>query len=187
MLLESLKTHTRERVRWQAIEDWKQAWNACFRVLESLRADAKEIVGNILNNQKPNIRDNIEKGNGGKNIVEEMIRGVVEASWRSMLEGKPEEGYNLVRTREEGEDATLVLFGDPASITMVRITSKGLAEEVERICKWATKNLCKGDLVQQSADLVKTMQTRASEIEVMLDPLMLRPLILRTRCDLCPA
>ena len=183
----SLQGHTREKVRWQSLEEWKQAWNACVRILAELHAEAQEVVENILDDQKPKVRDKIKKSKRGKAIIEDMASGVAEAIWRSILAGKPEEGYNLVRTRPDGEEATLVLFGEQASIVSVRLTDKDLAEEVANICVWAAENLCKGDLVQRPADSIRTMQAKATELEMMLDSLRLRPLILRTRCELCPA
>lgn len=187
MRFRSLQDHTREKVRWQALEEWMQAWDTCVEIQTQLQAEARKIVANILNNQKPEVKDKIEKSNGEKDIIEDMISGVAETVWRGILAGKPEEGYNLVRTRPEGEEATLVLFGDQTSIVSVRLTDKDLVEEVAGVCVWAAQNLCKGDLVQRPADFIHTMQARVSELEIMLDPLILRPLILRTRCELCPA
>lgn len=187
MRLRSLQDHTREKVRWQTLEEWLQAWDTCLEIKNQLRAEAQEIVANILNNQKPKIKDRIEKSNGGKDVVEDMAAGVGEAVWWGILAGEPEEGHNLVRTRPEGEGATLVLFNDQTTIVSIRLTDKDLAEEVASVCAWAAQNLCKGDLVQRPADFIHTMQARGSELEAMLDPLLLRPLILLTRCDLCPA
>jgi len=187
MLLEALKNHTREKVRWQALDEWKLAWTACVSILAELRVEAQETVANILNNQKPKVKNRIEKSKRGKDIVEEMTRGIVEAVWGGILAEKPEEGYSLIRTRPEGEETTVILFADQSSIVSIRLTENDLAGEVADICRWAAQNLCRGDLVQQPTGLISAIQARASELEVMLDPLRLRPLILRTRCELCPA
>ena len=65
-----------------------------------------------------------------------------------------------------------------------------LAKEVLSICHWAKNNLRKGsksDVLQKLTDDVCKMQARIKELEESLDELQLRPMILRTRCDLCPA
>jgi hypothetical protein len=58
------------------------------------------------------------------------------------------------------------------------------------VCRWAVNNLRKGeksDLVWRLADEVRRMQDRTRELEESLDGLLLRPMILRTRYELCPA
>jgi hypothetical protein len=65
-----------------------------------------------------------------------------------------------------------------------------LAKEALSICRWADDNLRKGlksGLVQKLTDDVCQMQARIKELEESLDELLLRPMILLTRCDLCPA
>lgn len=65
-----------------------------------------------------------------------------------------------------------------------------LAKETLNMCRQVVANLREGtksDLVQRLTDKVRRMQDRTEELEKSLDRLILRPVILRTRCDLCPA
>jgi hypothetical protein len=48
------------------------------------------------------------------------------------------------------------------------------------------KNLDKGKMTSAVAKQVNVMKERIKELEEMLDPLRLRPLILGTQCELCP-
>ena len=48
MLLESLQDHTREKVRWEALEEWKQSWNNAIQYSKELRLKATEIIRNNL-------------------------------------------------------------------------------------------------------------------------------------------
>ena len=66
-------------------------------------------------------------------------------------------------------------------------TSKGLAEKVTHICELAAKNLRKGDMVQQLLPEVRTMKDATKKLREALNPVKLTPIILRTRCELCPA
>jgi hypothetical protein len=61
-----------------------------------------------------------------------------------------------------------------------------LAEEVAKACKWAAKNLYKGNTTLAVAKQINIMQERIKELEEMLNSLRLRPLILGTQCELCP-
>lgn len=187
MIFQSLKNHTHEKVQWQVLEKWKQDWNTCRDTLAELRAESREVVMNILNDQEPNIRDRVKKSGMEKDVIKDMITGVVEAVWRGILAGKPEEGYNLIRTKAAAEGTAQVLFGEPASLTAVELADSDVVEEAARVCKQAAQNLCRGDLVQQANNMIHRIEARIKELEVMLNPLILRPLILRTRCELCPA
>ena len=65
-----------------------------------------------------------------------------------------------------------------------------LAKEVLSLCHEMVTNLRvepKSHLVQGLAEQVHKMRERTQELEINLDALILRPIILRTRCELCPA
>jgi hypothetical protein len=44
----------------------------------------------------------------------------------------------------------------------------------------------KSDLIQKMKEEVSKMQENASQFEAVLNPLVLRPIILNTQCDICP-
>jgi hypothetical protein len=65
-----------------------------------------------------------------------------------------------------------------------------LAKEILSMCRETVMKLreeTKSRLVQGLTDQVAKMRERTAELEGSLDALILRPIILRTRCDLCPA
>ena len=66
-------------------------------------------------------------------------------------------------------------------------TNKGLVEKVTHICELAAKNLRKGAMVESLKGEVHTMKDATEKLREMLNPVKLTPMILRTRCDLCPA
>ena len=67
---------------------------------------------------------------------------------------------------------------------------KDLFEKIAVILGQVAEEFCaerKGDIIQTLIDDVSGVKKAIVELEEMLNPLVLRPLILRTRCDLCPA
>ena len=189
-LLRSLKDRTVEQVQWQVLEEWKGACDACLNTLEKLRTNAQKTVTSILGNQELKLRNEIKKSGAGEALIEDMAKGVVEALWRGIRDGEPEKSHNLIRTKVAKEVSTQVLFGESASITMIELVDNNLAKEVERVCKWTTKNLYiewKETLVDPLKNGFDTMKKAIEELDKMLNPLILRPMILRTRCELCPA
>ena len=104
-----------------------------------------------------------------------------------ILHDKPESP--VVETMPYRDGVTKVR---PVGISNVSLnfTDTSLAEKVAGICNWAAKNLYTGKALRICEGItreVEVMQRRIEELQEMLNPLTLGPLILRTQCDLCPA
>ena len=188
MLLEALKGHTGEKVRWQALEEWQQEWNSCIDVLGSLSEEAEGLMENILN-QMPKLKKRIEQGGVDKVSRKALVEGILAVVWSGIEEGAPREAPSQIRTTRLGSDKTVVLFGDRAARASLPFIDRQLGEDVAKACAWAARNLCEGDgdrLIKAACEDVSMMRARIEELDKMLDPLLLTPLILRTTCDLCP-
>lgn len=189
MLFKSLQEHTREKVRWEILQDWKQARNNAVKSSEALRLVATEVITNIMNNQA-GLKERVKTAIGSNDVTEKLSDGVRETIWRGILTGKPEQVHNWKGTSLVSAGRVELRFYENDSQTKIDLNDSELAKEVRSVCHWAVENLKKGnksDLVQRLADEVRRMQDTTRELEESLDGLILRPLILRTRCDLCPA
>ena len=88
------------------------------------------------------------------------------------------------------EGRGLIVFGESGSVTRVELADSGLAKDVAEICRWAAKNLSieeREEQIRLYKDGIEAMKEAIKKLEDALNPLMLRPMILRTECDLCPA
>lgn len=187
MLFRSLQDHTRGKVRWQAFEEWEEALARYISHCRSLRAEARQVVDNILNQHREFKSKLLAAGKGIK-PVEDMTKGVVEAVWRAFLAGEVEEAETFVGTRSFGEAIVEVFFGKGVSTTSFRFADGKLAEEVADACRQAARNVSmkKLPLLGEIKRDTDTVDKKSKELEEMLNDLVLRPEILRTRCDLCP-
>jgi hypothetical protein len=189
MIFKALQEHTHESVRWEALEEWKQARNNTLEYSQKLRLEATEVVGNILNN-KLGLKEKIRTAIGSNDVIEKISDGLLENIWRSILAGKPEKLHIWEGTSLRNKGRVELRFYVDDSYTKLDLNNVDLAKEVLDACRWAVSNLQAGDksdLVQKLADGVQLMQDRFHELEEGLDGLVLRPVILRTRCELCPA
>ena len=187
MLFRSLQDHTRGKVRWQTFEEWKEALARYIGHCSSLQAEARQVLDNILNQHREFKSKLLTAGKGIK-PAEYMTRGVVEAVWRAFLAREVEEAEAFISTRSFGEHAADVYFGKEASTTSLRLDDAKLAEEVADVCRQAARNVSMKELpllgeIKRDTD---TLDKKGKELEEMLNDLVLRPEILRTRCDLCP-
>ncbi len=188
MLFKSLQDHTREKVRWEALEEWKQARNNTVKYSEELRLGATKLIGKILNKQ-PDLKKRIETAIGGNDITDKIADGVRENIWRDILIGKPEQMHVWEGTSLVSRGRVELRFYDGDSDTKLDLNDVDLAKEVLSMCRQVVTNLLevKSDLVQELTDEVSQMKDRTRELEENLDGLVLRPMMIHTRCDLCPA
>jgi hypothetical protein len=188
MLFRSLQDHTRDKVRWQAFEEWKKALATYIEHCSSLRGEARQVVDSMLDQHKGLKGKLLATGKGIKPL-EDVTRGVVEAAWRAVRAGQMEQAGAFVNTRSFVKGTVDVFFGKEASITSLRFADEKLAEEVAAMCRKAVGNVSMGkksSLLDEIKSDLDTMEKKVKELEEMLSDLVLRPAILRTRCELCP-
>jgi hypothetical protein len=183
LLFKCLQDHTRsEGVRWEILEEWKKARDNCAKIVPKLRKETSVVVDNFLN-QETNLlqrvkEESVERGNA----VEQMAKAVLSAIWQGIREDKPDQIFvrmpsgsgrqGIVKVKDE----TFLIFNDTS-----------LAEKVVHTCNLAVNNLRKGEMVQQLHSEVRKMEKATDKLRQMLNSVRLTPMILRTRCDLCPA
>jgi hypothetical protein len=195
LLFECLKVHTHEEIRWEDILDnrWKEARDNCAKIVPELPKETSEVVNNYLNEeQETNFLRRIKDESGEDEPVKRMAEVVLRDVWQAILRDKlDEEGpwFQMVSRRmtPPKDIAIIVKSRDETVLGFIGNTNMGLAEKVTHICNLAANNLRKGDTIQQLHREVRKMEKASEELREMLNPVKLRPMILRTRCDLCPA
>jgi hypothetical protein len=185
LLFKSLQEHTREKVRWESLEEWKQARNIAFGYSKELRSQATEVITGILSNRS-GLKEKLINALGGGDVHEKISDGVRETIWRGILTGEPDQ-IHVIEGANKWKVWLQFYQGDVD--TKLDLNDLELAKEVLSICRETVTNLreeAKSHLVQGLTDQVHKMRERTAELEESLDALILRPIILWTRCDLCP-
>jgi hypothetical protein len=188
MLLDALRCHTEGKVRWNALDHWRGEWDAGVAALGQLSKRTRELLTNILS-QEPKTKDKLEKGLDHITI-DQLIEGIMAVLWDNILDGDPQMAEQEVEIRLAGVGKTFVVFGDRAAKATLTLIDKSLAEKIVGLCRWVLKNLNIEDegrsLIARLLAAVTLMRKKQQELEEMLDPLILTPLLLKTRCSLCP-
>lgn len=189
MLLKSLQDHTRDKVRWEGLEEWKQSRHNGVQYSKELRLKATEVIRNSLNDCF-GLEKRIKTAIGDNDVIERIADGVIGCMWRGILTGKPDEMHVVEGISVFTEGQVWLVFYEGDSETRLNLNDKQLAKEVWSMCGQVVANLREGaesDLVRKLTDEVSQMQARTKELEESLDELVLRPMILHSWCDLCPA
>ncbi len=187
LLFQSLQDHIRaEEGRWDSLERWKETRDNSTKVLDKLRKGTLAVVNNFLKlERETNLLQRIREGSDKRNPIEQMAKAVISAIWQDILEDKL--GQNLV-------EMGLGSGGSPCGVivryeTFLIFNDTSLAEKVVHICNLAVNNVEKGeksDMVKSLQNEVRIMKKANEELREILNPVKLTPLILRTRCNLCP-
>jgi hypothetical protein len=186
MLFESLRQHTGGKGWWQAFEEWQQAWGTCVSALAEIREEAPKVVEDFMN-QKPGLKEKVEEKTGEKDVLERIVEGVIWAAWQVATASNPEEELKLRNFRVLPVAQQLrVTTGPYESRLIFNETEAALAQEVATVCNLALRDLYPRYMVDEILGMIHRMDEKIEEIDDALDPFVLRPLLVRTRCELCP-
>ena len=183
MLFESLQQHTGERGWWQAFKEWEEAWDICKGALEELRGEANEVVRNFIN-QKPGLKEAVERETGKKDVVGKLAHDVLWVVWWAGTGDNSVEEYDF-----RIKDGQLVAHtgGDTFYPLELKLGETPVAQDIEKVCKLAFETLYQSFRHKRIPERLHAIEGKIEEITDALHPLKLRAQILRTRCELCPA
>jgi len=186
MLFNSLQEHTRRKVRWQALDEWEHAWGNCRSGLDDLREKARAMIENNPNLDNA-LLNMIKEDSREKDPIVKITHVVLDTIGQRVLQDKLDPECPVVQTAPYNQQTTVLKPIESSNYYVLSFSDKKLANKAEEVTNQVGKDLLKSDLVKQLANEVRAMRTVIEEIDNALDPFILRPLILRTRCDLCPA
>jgi len=178
MLLKSLQYHTQEKVRWELLEDWKQAWNSSISHLKRLEKEANSIAENITKTDA-SIFEIINSKSRQDKVEGMLAETVLNVIWQNIVDGTLNSENPEIYFSYELLDKNFPIPMDKESY-----------EKIAEILRQVAETFCaerKEDIIQPLINDVSRMNETITTLENMLNPLVLRPLILRTRCDICPA
>lgn len=185
MLLESLKAHTQEKSAWQqALSKWENDWDQCVKSLEELTDKTKKSINSFIR-QEPRLLKRIEDDTGTTDVVDRILEGILLNIWPVLREGKPGRTTSVFDVHSRNK-YYIVSTGGFVPDLPIKFTEKKLAGEVAKICNSTAKLLYTTKAVVLVLNYIGSMQTSIGILEKSLDPIVIRPLILRTYCDLCP-
>jgi predicted transcriptional regulator len=182
MLLKSLREHTREKEWWRAFEEWQENWNKCRVASQELREEANEVVGNLIS-EHPSYKGEVERRTKEeKDTVGRTISDVLSLVWCAGT-GKPI--TKIVYRAEEGH--VVACYDDGTYHTIGhRINDDFLGQDMAEVYKSAFDTLCFNFTSKNIAEILRRMDENIKVIDDTLDPFVLHPLLVRTRCELCP-
>lgn len=183
LLLKSLKQHTRNKVRWDILDDWKTYWNECIEALADLEKEIPKVLHNCLK-KEPKLMEKLRRDGDNLDHVASLADVVLLHMCSIPTKGKHNSGYDIQTSlRKEGGQ----IIYSAAAITLSLPFPDYLFDDVVRLFNLTVDNISRGDRWKNTELMLSGKETKAREFKEMLEELRLRPVILLTRCELCPA
>lgn len=194
MLFQSLVTHTRDKVQWKDLDEWKEGWNVCISRISSLRQAALKMINDSLAREEhdyPSLTKHITEHAQHQRPLEQMAGAIILELLRRLENDKldPEQPVTKCYSREGFENVTQLTFSYSYT-PILKFTDSLSAKAANRVCNSVAKELFKNrdkDSIESLKNSISMIRKVRGRFKEALDPLVLRPMILRTRCDLCPA
>jgi len=167
-LFKALKIHTEQQGQWRPMQNWMKARDDSRNRVEDIRLEARRIIERFIKLEDQTMQSKIESST----TVDKMTYRITEAIFEHIT--------------SHG------LTGDLPSVTvnkLLKSKDNGLEFKIGRICKNTVNNLYRPEPSQyiQSLDTaIRTMKKSMAQIEEAFDGIILRPLLLNSRCQMCP-
>ncbi len=159
MIFKSLQSHTGEKLRWHALDEWKKAWDSCRELFNNLKIEGRKGITNILN-EETDLLQEIEKQSQKEDAIQRIARAMVHAIWENVVDNKFDPICPRVKVSYELVDRIVAIF-----------TEKELNENVIALCDDALEILLKEDtvgLAKQLYDEVHNLRKAMDELAEML-------------------
>lgn len=184
LLFESLRDHTGERGGWGAFKEWQETWNTCKRAREEIRGEAYEVVRNLIN-QKAGLKEEVEKQSSkGRDVIGRIADDVLWVVW---WVGKGDRQVEEFKFQIEGKEIVVEIGFQEFYAFQERVSEVSLGPDMLGVCEPSFETLYQSFISKGIPEMLDTMREKIDKVGDSLDPSILRPLILRTRCRLCPA
>ncbi len=190
LLFRAVMKHTGDDFDWKVLDGWKVAWDAWARLRPAREKAALAAVRRMFR-ASPDLEDRIVMGVGAPSPVERLAEVALEALSRGLLSGSVDDATRWVAgkpSEDGGKEALLITLGGDDSHIPFRLDTEGMEEDFVDIYRkmiisiWDSNAAAKR--MEAAAEKLRKAEAYFSE---RLDPLLLRPMTIRTKCDLCPA
>jgi hypothetical protein len=187
VLFDALRQHTVETVRWVKLDSWMKLWNEGVSIQQEICDNSHELLANMIrsNKKQETLKSVLFTGEKGKNLIDKMSHGITESVWSGILHG--EIGYeNIMKSDSQAGEIT-VRFGQRASNVNIVVKNDTDAEYIAALCRQAAEMLWHQKFISRAADINSSIAEAVADLEDDLSTIKLKAILLRSRCELCPA
>lgn len=192
LLFKALQDHIREKIRWAAFNEWRTAWGKFLDLIGEIRITIREEISDLAGkefNKNEKLLQSIRENSGNQNPVTLIVDTIVDTICQDIIESNLRTGGQVVEITSDNVLSTHVITSRKDNKAVFTFTDGAIAKEVSEIfCSLDEQVRVLHVLAGNKAigDEINRMQTAIKELDEMLSPIILYPILLNTRCDFCP-
>ncbi len=184
MLFGTLKQHTGKEVPWAVLEEWKASWDRYRTVLPHLQEQISKVVRQRVKKES-SVWKGITPYQSEPTTLDTINKGLLKVLLLLMVSDKsPDEVFDWEVESPDESAESVILKQKP--FWMLRVPTSDQVDMVKASYASVVDQLWDSQPMQSLCKESKTIQEAADTLDEALDPLRLRPMILNSRCDLCP-
>ena len=185
LLDRSLREHTQGTIRWEAIEEWMESRDNCNRLLTELQVQFDEILRDTLG-KIPGLEERFILTRGLGNPMERLADEMMKALWKAILVEDVNVATDLLSDKtisHRDREVTLVTIGEK---NVLQLDEDGMDRAFVDICRDTIGKTWDTEVCREMVAGIRQIREIGQELATVLEPLSLRPLVLKSRCFLCP-
>ncbi len=186
ILFDSLKQHTQYRVNWSSLDSWLAARDDWHSGREQLEVAVSRLVREMVNKHGGGSVGSTLRHPGTN---DKMVRGIIETTYYALVDNEFQEPDKYIKAKGL-QTSCAIFFGGDTSDTELVIEDTKIAVIIAGYCKDIVKLLFAQQeslIIENMAASLARMREAHNELTDKLDELRLTPIILQTKCDICPA
>lgn len=186
LLLESLKEHTADKFRWDLLDSWMQGWDTCYKVFPGVGNLIREVIGNTFC-RFPDLNEWFVIKNKERKPLDILEEGIQDVFWKGIAIGEMGTAIDMICGKTVDLMEVELLQITVGIRPLLQRENREMVPSFVDLCHGVIEDLWGTGEVKEIIKAVDKMKAVVGELEAVLEPLVLRPQILRTRCKLCPA
>lgn len=190
LIFRSLRDHTKEKLRWEALEEWQAGWDGCRDALQRLKDEAtirrKEYLDSPKTGEKYESFRAIAEyvWNKSEEKIQNQFAGIL---WTILKDSYASMDLISVEDIEAAQSLTDILIGNSSEKMSLPEHYRNMIELPGMMfVESMITDIIGSDSMRQLAECLNKMAEAHRELAEKLNPMVIRPLILGTRCALCP-
>jgi len=187
LLFKALQDHTKE-MHWESLREWQAAWDNLIEMFDGIRKITSAIVDKEFNKNNKLLK-NVRENSGNENPIASIVDTIVDTICKDIVGDNLRTDEQVVEISSDKVLSTHVIISRKDNEVVFTFTDRALAKAVSEIFYSVDLQVRELRILAGSKameDEINRMQTAIKELDEMLSPIILYPILLSTRCDFCP-
>lgn len=187
LLFKSLQDHTRGKIHWEALDTWRNAWDKCIELFGGIRKETSDFVDKEFKSKK--LLQSIKENSGNQDAVARIVDTIFDTMRQYIMEDNLKTDEQVVEITSDNVLSTHIITSRGSSKAILTFTDGALAKKVSGIFDTVDTQVRMLHILAGNKainDEINRMQTVIKELDEILSPIILYPILLSTRCDFCP-